>query len=203
MPTGEDKAWERLQELDPEDVCTRAQVTFDQSSGFYTLTSFGQEIRISPRRREMLSSTVLGAFLVNDLRDLSVLSALWYLIHAKELPLSGQLVKPGDLPGGQIYSQGTHTLPLDSIAGEFGDDPALFLDKGAKLGGQRFGDAGLSLRVFPFPRVPIVINVWRGDDELAPNSAILFDSTCTFHLPPDVIWASAMMTVQVMLCKTA
>ena len=60
-----------------------------------------------------------------------------------------------------------------------------------------YGDA--SLRLFPFPRVSVTIIVWKGDKEFASRADLLLDSTCELHLPVDIVWSTAMMSVLVML----
>ncbi|MCP5002753.1 MAG: DUF3786 domain-containing protein, partial [Planctomycetes bacterium] len=56
--------------------------------------------------------------------------------------------------------------------------------------------------LFPFPRVQVVLIIWLGDDEFAPKSSLLFDSSCVSHLSTDIIWSAAMMVVEMMLINT-
>ncbi len=202
MHAGEREAWDLLERLDADSVRTRAGLAFDHSSASYVLRSFGQDVRISSQNRDIVSDSPVGEFLVKDLGHLSRVSILFYLIHAKDVPPSGRLVKPGELPGGEIYAKGAHVLPLQRIAEEFGDGRERFLDKGRRLGGEQWEHGDVSLKLFPFPRVPVVLAVWEKDEEFPPDSALLFDSSCRFHLPADVLWATAMMTVEMMLAPT-
>ena len=59
------------------------------------------------------------------------------------------------------------------------------------------GDA--SVKIFPFPRVPVVLLIWKHDEEFPARADILFDSTCSEHLPTDIIWSTAIMSILVML----
>jgi len=137
--------------------------------------------------------------LVSALGDYSRLSTLRYLIHASDLPLTGQLVRPSDLSGGGIFVKGTHVLPLDKIATYFADYRGDFLSIGKSLGGSELDYGDMSLKLLPFPRVPVVLIVWCGDDEFAPKASLLFDSSCGEHLSTDIIWSTAVMTVEMML----
>ena len=199
MLSGEAQAWNILAELAPEDICHRAKVSFDKLSGLYTLKSFLQSIFISPKERKMFGNSPISSFLLNKLNRYSELSVLYYLIGSKNITLSGKLVKPGDMSGGQIYLRGTHVLPLDRIAERYGGDIQGFLSRGRELGGERLGYGDASLRLFPFPRIPVVILVWKDDEEFSSRSGLLFDSTCEVHLPPDIIWSTAMMSLLIML----
>ena len=199
IQTGEMKAWKVLENLNHVDVCNRAQVAYDKSLNTYTLKSFGQDIIISPVDREIYSNSPESDLLLNELGEYSKLSILWYLINAKDITLTHKLVRPVDLKGGNIYSKGTHVLPLDRIADKYGSDTEWFLKRGLEIGGEvlNYGDA--SLRLCPFPRVPVTIIIWKGDKEFSSRSDLLLDSTCELHLPVDIIWSTAMMSVLVML----
>ena len=151
------------------------------------------------KAKDIFSHSPNGNCLLNDLAFYSRLSILWYLINARDILLSGELAKPSDMSGGLIFTSGTHMLPLDKIAERYGDDIPGFLRRGAELGGEQPGYADVSLRLFPFPRVPVYILLWQQDCEFPARSALLFDSTCEAHLPPDIIWSTAMMSLLVML----
>jgi hypothetical protein len=124
------------------------------------------------------------------------------LINAKDVPPSGELRKPADMTGGLIYLQGTHILPLDKVAQRYSNDIDGFLRRGKELGGELTDYADASIRLFPFPRVPILILVWKGDEEFSPRCDLLFDSTCELHLPQDIIWSTAMMSLLLILEDT-
>ena len=197
---GEKQAWDLLAELDPEEVQTRANVIFNHEHSTYRLPCFGQDIYVSTANRNVFSNSNSGEIIVNELiKSSSITTILRYLIHAKEIPLSGKLVKPSTLPGGEIFLRGTHVLPLDKISEHFSNNPGEFLSSGRKFGGTQLNYGDISLEFFPFPRVPIVLIVWLGDEEFPPRSSLLLDSSCLLHLPTDVIWSTAMMCVDMML----
>jgi hypothetical protein len=199
---GEKEAWDILSDLDPKDIKTNAKVLFNSYDSSYQLTCFGQDICISLTDRHVFSESSLGELLVNALGVYSRLSILRYLIHASDRPLSGQLMRPSDLPGGDIFIRGTHVLPLDKIAAYFANRFHEFLTIGKSLGGSQFDYGDMSLKLLPFPRVPVVIIVWSDDQEFLPKSSLLFDSSCVSHLATDIIWSTAMMTIEMMLINT-
>lgn len=199
MPTGLDHAWGVLESLDPEDVCRRALATFETSCCAYVLTVFGQDVLVSMPERRLFGRTAEATALIDRTGQHVALSALCYLAGAGELPPSGRLVKPNDLPGGDIYERGTHVLPLDRMAEEYGDDTDAFVARGCALGGQPLEYADASVRLFPFPRIPMAALLWARDPEFAPRASLLVDETCRQHLPVDIVWSAAMMTVLVML----
>lgn len=199
---GEEKAWDILLDLDTKDVTTNAKALFNSYDSTYALTCFGQDIRISLKDRIIFSKSRPGALLVTSLGDYSRLSILRYLIHAIDLPLSGQLVRPSDLPGGDIFTKGTHIIPLDKAAAYFSNHYNEFLKVGKSLGGTQRDYGDISLNILPFPRVPVVLIIWLGDEEFPSTASLLFDSSCVSHLPPDIIWSTSMMVVEMMLMNT-
>jgi len=196
---GEEKLWESLLKMDPEETAVNSAAAFDHDSSSYSLTCFGQNINISLKERNISGGTVLGAYLIKELAEYSRLSILSYLINAKDARCSGELVKPADLPCGNIFLKGTHALPLKKISERFDNRYGSFLETGKALGGAQveYGDAALQL--FPFPRVPIVFILWSGDEEFPPEASLLFDSHCASFLPIDIIWATAMMSILLLL----
>ena len=196
---GEERAWQILAGLTADDVTQRAQVGFDRLTGSYRLAFFNSEVLISPETETIQGDAGAVGFLLSRLPQYSRLSILWYLIYAKNVPLADILVNPREVNGGLIFAQGTHQFPLAEIAARYGGDSAGFQQQGRLLGAAPldYGDAALQL--FPFPRVPMVLILWQEDDEFPARSDILFDATCSLHLPTDIIWSTAMMTLLAML----
>lgn len=193
--TGESKAWERLAASDPASVSGRAAVDFDPASGCYRLASFGRHFTVHPVDRRILNLEPEGeAFLKRD-EYFFRLTVLWYLVKAGPARPSGTLVNPAALPGGEIFLRGTHVLPLDALAASYATRPEAFLAAGAALGGKPapYGDAAIVL--FPLPKVPATVILWTEDDEFPARADLLFDATCASHLPLDVLWSIAMLTV--------
>ena len=199
MSSGVEKDWSELAVLRPEEICSRTGVTYDGTATRYTVCSFGQGITVCPAERVISSCTPLGAYIAEELRNYSHLAILEYLIHAKSMPPSDRLVKPDSLSGGQIYAKGTHTLPLDQLAERYGDDRNAFIARSSSLGGTelQFGDA--SARLHPLPRLPVVGILWERDAEFPARTDFLFYDSCKEQLPPDILWATAMMSIRLML----
>jgi len=199
VEAAQEQAWHALAGLDPKTVCERAAVAYAAESGGYTCPSLGQDVAVDVARHRLTCESPTGALLLGRLGYFSRISILHYLVHAQSLPVSGRLVAPGDLASGQLYFRGSHILPTDRVAKAYGDSPERFLARGRALGGQAitYGDA--SVRLFPLPRVPVVVVLWRGDDEFPARASLLFDATCEAHLAADVLWSTAMFSVLMFL----
>ncbi|MBA4386390.1 MAG: hypothetical protein C0404_00310 [Verrucomicrobia bacterium] len=198
MRGGEDKAWADLALLDPVDVCGRALAVFDRLDGAYVIDVFGRPVAVAPKQRTISGTFPGWELILKKLGYFSRLSILHYLIGARSAPLSGRLVKPEDLKAGPIYFTGSHVLPLEALAARYGRNVEEFVEQGLRLGGQRrsHGDAAVELRAFP--RLPVTIILWREDEEFPARASLLFDASCEQHVPADILWSIAMLSVNVM-----
>lgn len=196
---GEDKAWEMLSTLNPEEVCRAASVSYDAVSESYTMTAFGMEFSVSARNRSITSAAAGSNVLLQKLGYFFRLSVLWYLVSAKDIACTGRPVKLQNIKGGDIFTKGSHVLPLEPLAGKYGRNKQGFIDKGKNLGGELVSLGDAALRLFPLPRVPVVLSLWLEDDEFPARADLLFDSTCDLQIPTDIIWSVAMMSTLVML----
>jgi hypothetical protein len=196
---GEDKAWEILSTLKPEEVCRAADVSHDEITETYRITSFGMDFSVSLREKNITSSTPGSDVLLQRLGYFFRLSVLWYLVSARDIACTGRLVKLENIKGGEIFTKGSHILPLEPLAKKYGRNKEGFLEKGRGLGGEpaKFGDA--ALKFFPLPRVAVILTLWVEDEEFPARADLLFDSSCQLQVPMDIIWSVAMMSVLVML----
>jgi len=192
---GENKAWELLAAVDSALVCARAGVGFDPGDNTYRVPSFGRNFTVNPAERLILGREPEGEVFLKRYAYFFRLSVLWYLVKAAPARPSGNLVKPAGLPGGEIFFKGSHILPLDALAAKYATHPEAFLKAGAALGGTRvaYGDAAVMLS--PLPKVPTTVLLWTADDEFPARADLLFDTTCSAHLPLDILWSVAMMSV--------
>jgi hypothetical protein len=196
--TGEEHAWEILAQQDPADIESRAGAVYNPGDRVFRLSCFGNEILVSVQNRTIESFSETGRILIKKFKFLSILAILRYLMHAEKTTESENLIKPSDLPGGDFFLSGTHVLPLDRLSERFGNDIDAFIKKAVTLGGKplSFGDA--SAKLYPFPEFSVVLILWAGDDEFPAKASLLIDSKCCAHFPIDVIWSTAMMTLEIM-----
>ncbi len=198
MTSGIEKAWETIRSLEPREVTKRALV--DCEGGGYVIRSLGMDFGVLPGEKAIEGRSPGAETLLKRLSYFLGHSLLWYLVSAKAVEPTGRLVKPLDLRGGEQFFRGTHVLPLEAVAGRYGQDRDGFVRRAGELQGRvlaGLGDAAVELR--PLPRVPVTLILWLSDEEFPARADLLLDSTCELHLPLDVIWCAAMLTVISML----
>ncbi|MGC2061538.1 MAG: DUF3786 domain-containing protein [Thermodesulfovibrionales bacterium] len=199
MESGEDKCWDILAAADPAQITKNASVHYDASTGCYLLKSFNADVTISPVDKKISGSDKTGELLLTRLGYFSRLSILWSLVTAKDIALSGKLISPMNLRGGHLFFRGSHILPLDKLAEKYNNDTEGFLNKGISLGGKKVCHGDAAIQFFPLPRIPVVLILWRGDDEFPPGADLLFDTTAETQLAIDVLWSIAMMNILIMM----
>lgn len=193
------KAWETLLAMQPADVAARAGARYDAALGMFFLQSFGQEVCVHPGRQAITAGSPEGERLVQKAGYFSRLAVLTYLAQARPVPPAGTWIKPVDMKSGDIYYRGSHTLPLNKVCARFDGNADAFIARGLALGGARlaFGDA--SVRLNPFPRLPMALVLWQSDEEFGARAELLFDAACELHMPADILWSTAMLCVTMML----
>jgi len=110
-----------------------------------------------------------------------------------------QQVKPRwiayrEIPGASFYFSAFVKRAVDPLKKVFGQNAAAFISVADRLGGKPV-DAGDAAREFRlFPRVPVQLIIWEGDDEFPPEANILFDVSIGGILSPeDTAWLAGML----------
>jgi hypothetical protein len=112
---------------------------------------------------------------------------LHYFVGAKGTPATGKLITYKQLVGGVSYFPAFSQRAIAPLVNHFGKNPELLIKAAAKLGG-RGGDYGdVSVNINAFEHIPITLVLWKGDEELAPNGNILFDSNISDYLSTEDI----------------
>lgn len=178
--------WEDLLRAGHEDVCRRSGAQFDDATGSYLLDFLRERYRISPESREIEPDT--GPISEGDPSiDLQVI-LLTYLLNAREIPLADRLVAVGSLKEGKCFFQGPHSFPLDPLIEQYGHDSKAFLDRGLYLGATQENYGDVSIRFPALLRVPVVMVLWKADEEFPPRLSVIFDATVDQQLPLDAIY---------------
>ena len=180
--------WGEFARLDPETVCTRTLADYQVKQRGYTLPVLNEDYVILPHQRQIKRLIAGGTPREEGLTREFVLMVLFYLIHAKNIPLARKWISERDLPSGEVFFRGPHGLSVDLIERKYGENPEGFIEAGKLLGGTavRFGDKSIALDVFP--RIPLIYILWMGDEEFPPRAGVIFDASIESHFTLDMIW---------------
>jgi hypothetical protein len=112
---------------------------------------------------------------------------------------SGKWIAYREIPGASFYFSAFVKRAVDPLKNVFGNNIAGLKTAATKLNGKSIdaGDAGLEFKVFP--KVPLQLIVYQGDDEFPPEANILFDETAGKILSPeDAAWLAGMVVYRLM-----
>lgn len=119
---------------------------------------------------------------------------LHYLIGVTPGPLSGSWIPYREVPGASFYHGVFIKRAIDPLKKVLGHTPSLFAEASCRLKGQpvAYGDVSFAFRIFP--KVPIQIILWEGDEEFPAEANILFDRTISdMFSPEDVAWIASLL----------
>lgn len=179
--------WEKLRQEDAQKISQNTQTRFDAERGAYVIPFLDCELLCFPESQS-LDSRPPSPYHRFDFE--LYLIALHYLLEAEPKPLSGKWISEKEIPGGELFFRGPHQFPTDKLIKIFGSRPDLFASASEKLGGTKVDMGDCAYRFWPFPRIPLLVVLWQGDEEFKPSIQIRFDGSIFLHLKAlDTIWA--------------
>jgi len=108
---------------------------------------------------------------------------LHYLNNAKKEDLTGELIAYQEIPSARFYLSTFNARSRDPFIAAFGENPDKLPVVAQELFAAQIASMGdVSVTIQAFPKVPITLIIWRGDEEFPPNGTILFDSSIKDNL---------------------
>lgn len=156
------KGWEDLSNLNPGKTLS---VKF-----------LGDEYSVDLQEKRVLSLACNA-----PAKDFTVILILHYLAQKLEglPPLTNEWMSFKELSGVEGYYSAFRNRAIEPIIRKYGNHPEGVLAALDRFPGKRVdqGDVGIVLEVFE--GVPVLITLWRSDDEFGPEANILFDKSIT------------------------
>jgi hypothetical protein len=164
-------AWERLREKDPAVIAANGLLEYEKATGLIHLPFLVDNYKVDFAARKVMFANNQPVY-----PFLSVL-LLHYLVGAPSRPLSGEWVSFREFEGGDVYIGSFTNRTLIPLKNTFGERPDLLEKAAGPLCAARldFGDVGVRIPVFP--KLPLAIVLWRGDEEFPPDVNVLYDKT--------------------------
>jgi hypothetical protein len=169
---------------DLQQLCHRSGSQLRMAGGkkAITLKYLGKTYRVSHPHIEV---SLVDSEEAVSLKDKVLI--LHYLNQARGTPVSGQVITYKELPEGINYASNFAKRTIKPLLKNFSHQPERLLDAAAMLDFQKAGYGDVAVTINAFSRVPITLVLWKGDDELAPEGGILFDSTIPDYLSTEDI----------------
>jgi hypothetical protein len=186
-------AWDALAVIDPAEIAARSLTEID-GVGRIKVPFLADIFLVDLAGRKVLFENELEVY-----PFLSVL-ILHYLVGASDAGLAEEWISFREFEGGDVYFGSFTDRSLVPLKRAFGDNPDLLLAAAEPLGFEplgfeplEFGDVGVRIPVFP--KVPLGVVVWRGDDEFSPEVNILFDKTANSILRTEDLAICGALTI--------
>jgi len=163
-------AWDAVSGRDLAAVAAPSGAAIDPGSGRLVLRVMDRDCEVDVVSRRM-SYGDDGS----DVRPHVQVLVLHYLLGAGSAEPSGNMVTFREFPGGALYFPAYKKRTLDLVVSRFGSDPEALAKTAERLGATRVGKATVSFGVQFFPKLPVELYLWAGDDEIPASANILFD----------------------------
>jgi len=125
---------------------------------------------------------------------------LHYLNGAQGAEVKGEWVAYQEVPDGKFYLDAFLRRAKIPLVNAFGKQPDKLLSvAGEVYGAKPFDHGDCSVVVQAFPRVPVALILWEGDDEFPPEGNLLFDRSISKILSAeDIAWLAGMIIYPIM-----
>ena len=151
-----------LRKVDLEAIRTRCGIRVEKRS--LIVPYFNAECRITLPEVAVVPEIPLGEKIL----------LLHYLTSNENRSHKGEYVSYKNLPGASFYNRPYRKRGTDRILKTFGAGPEALAPAAVILGGEYAEIGDLSFRFFAFPRVEILLVLYRGDEELPPEAEFLY-----------------------------
>jgi len=181
-------AWKTLVERDPAHVAACGLLGLD-GEGRIKLPFLADNFFVDIAERKVLFENGPEVY-----PFLSVL-LLHYLVGVDDTPLADDWISFREFEGGDVYFASFTDRSLAPLKNAFGERPDSLPAAAEPLGAEPLGFGDVGLRVPVFPKVPLAVVLWRGDDEFPPEVNILFDRTANSILHTEDLAICGALTV--------
>ncbi|MDR0881728.1 MAG: DUF3786 domain-containing protein [Candidatus Adiutrix sp.] len=190
-------AAEELAGKDPAAVAAAAGATLLSVPAGFQLNFFGREAVVTaPEMSVSWRDQKAGEeFSLTD-----AVLVLHYLLGAKGLPPTGEMVSYRQIPGGEFYIKAFQSRAEAPLAKIFGPNPGLLTRAVAALGGEAVpghGDEAGRFRVLP--GLDIIVLLHHQDEEFDSAGQVLFDRVIGSCLSnEDISWLGSALVYRLM-----
>ncbi|MBI5585760.1 MAG: DUF3786 domain-containing protein [Deltaproteobacteria bacterium] len=137
---------------------------------------------------------ILGPDPEKDLPLQEQVLILHYLQKAPGAPLTGQWITFREIPSGEFYYSAFVKRAKEPLVKTFGHQPQLLKELGLQRGGLLREEGDVCICFQAFPKIPVCLILWAGDEEFPPDGNVLFDASIVHYLiAEDVAVLSGMV----------
>jgi hypothetical protein len=189
-----DLAAKELESVPPSEVAARAGLEPPKEDGLY-LSYYGRPLRVTLDPPEVIH---LDEGPEIPLPEQALV--MHYLARADGRPVTGEWITYREVESGEFYWSAFVKRAKAPLVGFFGHQPEKLLELAPKVGGRETDhSADVTVIVRAFPRVDLLLQLWRGDDEFPADGNILFDRSVGGYLSTEDIALTAGLPIYKMM----
>ncbi|MEJ5186705.1 MAG: DUF3786 domain-containing protein [Candidatus Geothermincolales bacterium] len=162
-----------LRGRDPLEVAESAGLIYEE--GHIRLPVYRWEIMISHPDLRFEGPPFLTSYVMR-------LLSLIYLSKAQAKPLANQWVPYRELKDGLFYVKSFQETVEERLLSRFSEDLDALREAAVALGGRVVEQGDLGVVIPTFPRLPLLMIIWKGDEEFPSSARILFDRSADTYL---------------------
>lgn len=194
-----EELWRILLDKDPYELSKCSLADYDEEIKGYRLKILGKSYLIQPNEQVIQELDKPQSHLPGFHLQLSAVN---YLIGAKEIPLSNNWVSEKQFPSGPMFFRGPHEMPIRKLEQAFSKDADGFFSACESVEGKKVKGGDIAFELPVFPRLPARVFLWLADEEFPARISFLFDRTANLHLKLDAIWSVGKLIEEVLLEKS-
>ena len=188
-------ACQDLAQVDPEAVATNAGAQYLPAEGMLKLCYLNRIHQIWPATGEVVAAD--GAEVSITVQVL----ILHYLLGAKPRQLTGNLISYREIPNGSVYYPNFQKRAINPLVKVFANNHQGFYQCVAHLSGTKLSLGQASASVNVFPKLPVTMVLWKGDEEVPDAGNVLFDETVVSFLPAEDIVVAGSFAVYALMAQ--
>jgi len=175
------KAWSDLIELKPQ--------------GNFSIKFLADEYSIDLENKKLVSL----ACNVPAKDFLTILILHYFIKKLKGLPgLTGEWLSFKELSGIEGYYPAFKKRSIEPVIRKYGNNPSGLLEVLDRFPGKRVDQADIGIVLEAFTGVPVMIELWRADEEFGPEANILFDkSIAGIFCTEDIVVLSGLVAMSI------
>jgi len=171
------KARAKLAKADPAILSEQTGIAWSDANRQFSFSSLGKRYTVSYPEGEVREDNGREA------SPTFALLTLHYLLSGPTLPL-GEWISFKEIPGASIYQGPFEARTIGRLFRKVSQ--LVDLAKACeKLDGRKMPGGDLAFRFELFPRLPVGLVCWEGDDEFPPSGNMLFDANAKSFLTPE------------------
>lgn len=176
-----EESWAKLEKMDVHVLASNSGAEVVRGSSALTLRVMDEDCTVDISSRS-ISCTGAKAEQPNDHLQILILH---YLLGAGNAQLANRPATYREFEGGALYYSAFKARTIDPLVKEFGQNPDILKHVGDALHSEPVKSGSVAFKVNFFPKIPVTVVTWMGDEEVPASANMLFDANAGRIMPTE------------------